>query len=282
MSTTIATADVTVGEYSLRLNRAGEGNAEAVLFLHGSGPGATGMSNFGGTVGSFADTYDCLVPDLVGWGDSSHPENTPPGSRIRQNTEAVLGLLDELKLDRVHLVGNSLGGALALHLAAHAPERFGKVVCMGAAGAGNTAVPTPALMKLITFYDDPTPRAMAELISSMLHDPGLFGDRLGAIAEERLAAAVRPEVARSHRQTFARAPGGGIGLPETALNRISHDVLLVHGREDVIVPPEGSEWYARRIPNARMYLVPHCGHWAQIEQADRFAGVARSFLTGLI
>ncbi|MEU0991720.1 alpha/beta hydrolase [Streptomyces sp. NPDC005953] len=281
MSTTTVTSDVTVGKFSLRLDRAGEGNAEAVLFLHGSGPGATGMSNFGGTVESFADTYDCLVPDLVGWGDSSHPEHTPPGSRIRQNTEAVLGLLDELGLDRVHLVGNSLGGALALHLAARAPERFGKVVCMGAAGAGNTGAPTPALMKLITFYDDPTPRAMAELISYMLHDPGLFGDRLGAIADERLAMAVRPQVERSHRQTFAMAPGG-IGLPEIALRRIPNDVLLVHGREDVIVPPEGSEWYARRIPNARMHLVPHCGHWAQIEQADRFEALARSFLAGLI
>ncbi|MYS83904.1 alpha/beta fold hydrolase [Embleya scabrispora] len=280
MTNTIVTSDVTVGEHTLRVNRAGQGNAETILFLHGSGPGATGMSNFAGTIEALSDTYDCLVVDQVGWGDSSHPEHTPPGSRLRQNVAACLGLLDELGLERVHLVGNSLGGALALHLLVRAPERFGKAVLMGAAGAGNMTTPPPAMMRLITFYDDPTARSMAELISFMLHDPTLFGDRLGAIAEERLAVAIRPEVERSHRQTFTMAPGAGPGLPEIALKRITNDVLLVHGREDVIVPPDGSEWFARRIPNARLYLVPHCGHWAQIEQADRFQAVTRAFLAG--
>lgn len=279
MSITISTADVKVGEHTIRLNRAGEGNAEAILFLHGSGPGATGMSNFSQTIETFAGTYDCLVIDQLGWGDSSHPD-TAPGARIRQNVEAVLTLLDELGLDRVHLVGNSMGGALALHLLSRAPERFGKAIGMGTALAGNTGLPSSAMMRLITFYDDPTPRAMAELISFMLHDPRLFGDRLGAIAEERLRTALRPEVRRSHLQTFAPAPGGPAHLPEIALKRIPNDVLLVHGREDVIVPPEGSEWYARRIPNARLYLLPHCGHWAQIEQAEKFDKVAGAFLAG--
>ncbi|MFE2869513.1 alpha/beta fold hydrolase [Embleya sp. NPDC059259] len=282
MSNTIVTSDVPVGEYTLRVDRAGQGNAETILFLHGSGPGATGMSNFAGTIEALSDTYDCLVVDQVGWGDSSHPEHTPPGSRLRQNVTACLGLLDELGLERVHLVGNSLGGALALHLLVRAPERFGKAVLMGAAGAGNATTPQPAIMRLITFYDDPTARSMAELISFMLYDPTLFGDRLDAIAEERLAVAIRPEVERSHRQTFAMAPGAGPGLPEIALKRITNDVLLVHGREDVMVPPEGSEWFARRIPNARLYLVPQCGHWAQIEQAERFQAVTRAFLAGAV
>ncbi|GAA2646266.1 alpha/beta hydrolase [Streptomyces vastus] len=278
MTTTIHT-DVKVGEHTIRLNRAGEGNPEAILFLHGSGPGATGMSNFAQTIEAFADVYDCLVIDQIGWGDSSHPD-TAPGARLRQNTDAVLALLDELGLDRVHLVGNSLGGALALHLLARAPERFGKAIGMGAAGAGNMGAPTPAMFRLISFYDDPTPRAMAELISFMLHDPDLFGDRLDAIAEERLATALRPEVERSHRQTFTMAPGSGLGLPEIALKRIPNEVLFVHGREDVIVPPEGSEWFVRRVPNSRLYLIPHCGHWTQIEQAETFNNVARAFLAG--
>lgn len=279
MSITISTSDVKVGEHTIRLNRAGEGNSEAILFLHGSGPGASGMSNFGQTIEAFADTYDCLVVDQIGWGDSSHPD-TAPGARIRQNVEAALALLDELGLDRVHLVGNSMGGALALNLLTRAPERFGKAIGMGTALAGNMSKPSAAMLRLITFYDDPTPRAMAELISFMLHDPELFGDRLGALAEERLDMALRSQVRRSHLQTFAPGPGGPAHLPDIALNRIPNDVLLVHGREDVIVSPEGSEWYARRIPNARLYLLPHCGHWAQIEQAEKFDNVARAFLAG--
>ncbi|MFF5499470.1 alpha/beta fold hydrolase [Streptomyces aquilus] len=282
MSVSITTSDVKAGEYSVRLNRAGEGNREAILFLHGSGPGATGLSNFGGTIEAFAEDYDCLVIDQVGWGDSSHPEDTPPGARLRQNAETCLALMDELGLDKVHLVGNSMGGSLALNLLTRAPERFGKAITMGTAGAGNMGAPSPAMWRLITFYDDPTPRSMAELISYMLYDPTLFGDRLAAIAEERVAMATRPEVRRSHLQTFAPRPANPLVLPEVALKRIPNEVLFVHGREDVIVSPEGSEWFARRVPNSRLYLMPHCGHWAQIEQADKFNNVTRAFLAGQI
>lgn len=280
MSTVTAT-DVKAGEYTIRLNRAGEGNAEAVLFLHGSGPGATGMSNFSGNIDAFADDYDCLVIDQVGWGDSSHPEELPPAGRIRQIVDANFAMLDELGIDTVHLVGNSLGGAVALNMVVRAPERIGKVIGMGSAGAGGPAAsPTRELMKLITFYDDPSTESMKELISYMMVNPDLFGDRLDAIAEERLKVALRPEVRRSHLLTFAPTGVAGLGLPETALRRIRNDVLFIHGREDPVVPLEGSEWFVKRIPNARLFVIPNCAHWAQIEAADTFNAVAAAFFAG--
>lgn len=281
---TITTTDVKAGEHVIRLNRAGEGNAEAVLFLHGSGPGATGMSNFSGNVDAFADDYDCLVIDQVGWGDSSHPDELPPGGRVRQIVAANFAMLDELEIEKVHLVGNSLGGAVALNMVVRAPDRIGKVIGMGSAGAGGAAAaPTPELMKLITFYNDPSIESMKELISYMLVNPGLFGDRLNEIAEERLKVALRPEVRRSHELTFAPSTGlVGMSVPETALGRITNDVLLIHGREDPVVRLEGSEWFARRIPNARLFAIPHCAHWAQIEAADTFNALATAFLAGRI
>lgn len=279
---TVKTSDVKAGEHIVRLNRAGEGNGPAILFLHGSGPGATGMSNFSGNLDAFAEDYDCLVIDQVGWGDSSHPEDAP-GGRVRQIVTANLNLLDELGIEKVHLVGNSLGGAVALNMAARAPERVDKLICMGSAGGGGAAAtPSAELMKLITFYDDPTPESMRDLISYMVVDLDLFGDRLSAIAEQRLSGALRPEVRRSHELTFSPRGLAGLAVPETGLRRIVNEALLIHGREDPVVPLAASEWLVRRLPNARLFVVPKCAHWVQIEAAATFNSLARDFLSGRI
>lgn len=282
MGTAVTTSDVKAGEHVIRLHRAGPTGAEPILFLHGSGPGATGMSNFSRTIDAFSGDYDCLVIDQVGWGDSSHPTSLPAGGRMEQNAVASLALLDELGLDRVHVIGNSMGGAVMLHLLNRAPERFGRGIGLGAAGAGIPGGPTPAMMRLFRFYDDPTPASMKALIASMIDNPDLFGDRLDEIAADRLAVALRPEVRRSHELSFTTAGDRPAFLTEDELRGIDNEVLFVHGREDVTVPPEGSEWFARRLPNAAMYLMPHSAHWVQIEQAAKFETIARTFLSGRI
>jgi 2-hydroxymuconate-semialdehyde hydrolase len=275
----VTSMDVKAGQHMIRVNRAGQGNGPSVLFLHGSGPGATGMSNFSGVLEAFAAHHDCLVIDQVGWGDSSHPDEVP-GGRIRQIVRSVLSLLDELEIAKVHLVGNSLGGAVALSLTARAPDRVGKLIGMGTAGSVGVGAPTAELMKLIGFYEDPTIEAMEELISYMVVNTGLFGAELGRIARDRLAVALRPEVRRSHELTFSQRGLTGLQVPETALRRITNEVLLIHGREDRVVPLESSEWLVRRLPNARLFVVPNCAHWVQIEARDTFNTIATAFLAG--
>lgn len=276
---TVTSMNVKAGQHMIRVNRAGQGNGPSVLFLHGSGPGATGMSNFSGTLDAFAAHHDCLVIDQVGWGDSSHPDEVP-GGRIRQIVGSILALLDELEIARVHLIGNSLGGAVALSLVARAPDRVDKLIGMGTAGSIGAGAPSAELMKLIGFYEDPTIEAMEELISYMVVNTGLFGDELGRIARERLAVALRPEVRRSHELTFSQRRLTGLHVPETALRRITNEVLLIHGREDRVVPVESSEWLVRRLPNARLFVMPNCAHWVQIEAKNAFNTVATAFLAG--
>jgi 2-hydroxymuconate-semialdehyde hydrolase len=277
---TISTSEVKAGEHIIRLNRAGEGNGEPVLFLHGSGPGATGMSNFSGNLDALAEKHDCLVIDQVGWGDSSHPEDVS-GGRARQIVTANLALLDELGIEKANLVGNSLGGAVALNMVARAPERVGKVIAMGSAGSGSGSL-TAELMKLITFYADPSIESMKELISYMVVNTELFGERLDEIAAERLKVALRPEVRRSHELTFSPAGTAGMTVPETALRRIANDVLFIHGREDPVVKLENSEWFVRKVPNARLFVVPGCAHWVQIEASDTFNTLTTAFLSGTL
>jgi 2-hydroxymuconate-semialdehyde hydrolase len=117
-----------------------EGRGEAVLFIHGSGPGATGLSNWQLALPELGRHFLCLAPDLVGYGESTHPDPPPRGVRawMRVWVDQLLGLLDALGIGEAHLVGNSLGGAIALHL-------LGGPQAVSAGGAhGSCGGPFPA------------------------------------------------------------------------------------------------------------------------------------------
>lgn len=274
----IVESHVEIGGEQLFVNRAGMGNAEAVILLHGSGPGATAYTNWHLALPALADRFDAIAPDMLGFGQSSHPEPAPRSNKAwtKLRVEATLGLLDALGLERVHLVGNSMGGRIALGLLLRAPERFDRVVLMGSSGAPLDA--TPELQRLMTFYDDPTPEAMRELLSYFVFDTTMYGDKLQEIAEERLAAATRDEIRASFVSTFT--PPMDMAIPPTALGRISNRILLIHGREDPIVPVEASEYLARLLPNNDLHIFGSCSHWVQIEHAERFNNLVASFLRG--
>ena len=189
---------------------------------------------------------------------------------------SALGLLDTLGVTRTHLVGNSMGGMVALLLVQEQPDRIDRVILMGSAGA--PIEPTADLIKMITYYDDPSPEAMLDLMGRFLHDPGLYGDRIDEIAADRAEVAAREDIRRSHLRTFS-PDGPLLVFPVEALTAIEHEVLLVHGREDRIIRKESSHYLADLIPNAQLHVLPHAGHWVQIEQADRFRALATGFLS---
>jgi 2-hydroxymuconate-semialdehyde hydrolase len=281
MSATIRTHDVKVGDYLFHLSETGPTDAEAIVWLHGSGPGATALSNWEWMIGELGDTYHCLAPDIIGFGDSTHPDPPPQGigafTMVRVDT--LLSLLDELGLDSVNLVGNSMGGIISLALTQMAPDRVRRIVLMGSGGAPTEGGLSPGLLKLITFYDNPTAENMAELLTFFVHDPAFFGDRLAEIAAARLPRATRPEVERSHRATFSPGSGGpALKVGPEDLAKITQPTLIVHGDDDKIVPLAAGQYFASHIPNARFEVFADTGHWLQIEQGPRFAALLRSFL----
>ncbi|HBZ71908.1 MAG TPA: alpha/beta hydrolase [Deltaproteobacteria bacterium] len=274
----IAASDVKLGAHRFRLYESGKPGREAVLWLHGSGPGVTALTNWEDVLGTFAADFHNLAPDLIGFGDSSHPDPPPQGlaAFTELRIDALLGLLDEQGLERVHLVGNSMGGIVSVQLAMRAPERVARIVLMGTGGA--PVPPTPELMKLITFYDDPTREAMADLVRSFVYDPACVGGDLEKIAAARMPVALRPEVRRSHLATFS--PGPPLPFAPQDLARVAHPTLVVHGREDRIIPVAVSHYFAMHLPDARLYVMPHAGHWLQLEHPLAFANLVRAFLQG--
>lgn len=272
----ITTRDVTVGDVTFHLSTSGDLAEPPVLWLHGSGPGVTALTNWQALLEDLAGDYFNIAPDVLGYGDSTHPDPPPEGLGpfTAYRVETLIALLDELGLDEVDLVGNSMGGIIGLCLTLAHPERVRRIVLMGAGGA--PVPPTPELLSLIFFYEDPTVEAMAELMTKFVADPAAWGDQLHAIAAERMPRATRPEVERSHRATFSFS-GDPLPINEDTMATITQPVLVVHGDTDRLMPLECGQWYAKVLPNATLEVIDHGGHWLQVEHHDRFAALVRGF-----
>lgn len=275
VSVEIFESDVVVGEHTIRVNRAGRaGPAERTLvFLHGSGPGVTARSNWEGALERLSDQFDCLAPDVLGFGNSTHPDPAPVGMRAftKARVESVLSLLDVLGCEQVELVGNSMGGLIAMEVARAAPDRVGRMTLMGSGGVAFK--PGPHLLQLLTFYDDPSAESLESLMRSFLHDPAAFGD-VAELSRTRLDLAVRSDIRRSHLATFAE---GSYALTDAEIAGISHKVQLIHGREDRIIPLEASLHLHSLIEHSSLHVMGECGHWSQLEQPEAFDFLIRGF-----
>lgn len=277
----VESRDVQAGEYRLRTYTCGDPASPALLLIHGSGPGVSAPSNWAHLMPGLAQDFYVIAPDVLGFGNSEHPDPAPDGGMpaytdLRART--LLALLDALGVAQAHFVGNSMGGMITLRAAQLAPERIGKMILMGSGGA--PIPPSDDLMKLIRFYDDPSVEAMAHLLTRFVDDPELFAGKLREIAADRLGQALRPEVRRSHLATFNPA-FPPVSYTEEQLAAIPHEALVIHGREDRMLPVRAGYYLAENMPNAQLHVFPHAGHWIQIEQADRFVAQARLFLGDL-
>jgi len=274
---------VNTGSYETYLNRAGEGNDTAILFLHGSGPGATAWSNWQFALPALGESFDCLAPDLLGYGKSQHFDDPPQGVAdwLEMWIEQQIELLDNLGLEKVHVVGNSMGGALTLHLIDRHPDRVDRAALMGTMGPPHQI--RPWLDELWGFYDDPSQDKMAEAIAHFVYDPDAIGGDLDSIAEMRYPAAMDEDVQRSFASMFPAPRQQNVDalvLPDLTFQRMQHPVLLVHGRDDGIIPLETSLYLLERLPNVQMHVFGQCRHWIMIEHAAAFNQLLADFLKG--
>jgi pimeloyl-ACP methyl ester carboxylesterase len=158
-------AEGKVAEGKAAEGKAAEGNAAEgkvgevpVVMLHGGGPGASAWSNFGRNLPVFAAQFRTLMLDQPGFGDSDAPP--VEGNYFTFSARALVSLLDHLGIDRVHMVGNSLGGGTAVRFALNYPDRAGRLVLMGPGGLSLNVFapdPTEGVSRLTAFAAPPGP-----------------------------------------------------------------------------------------------------------------------------
>jgi len=255
---------------------AGNPKNPALILLHGAGPGAHAASNWRHCFPELAEHFYVIAPDMIGFGKSEIPDPLPPHSMtwMGMRVEQTLGLMDHLGIKKANIVGNSMGGAVTLHLLIEAPERFEKVMLMGPAGAPMTK--TPELARLLSFYADPRLARYRELIQSFVYDPAAVPN-LEKIIEERFLVATDPEVRRVQEVMFESMKVGmdALIVPPSALARMPHEVALVHGRQDRVVPLESSLYLLQHLKRAEMFVLDRCGHWAQLQRWDAMLPLIR-------
>jgi len=272
--------DVPTKPFRTYLNRAGAGNREGILFLHGSGPGASGWSNWRLALPVLGGTFDCLAPDFIGFAASEHPDDPPTEAVPWLDiwVEQIISLLDVLKIESINLVGNSLGGNIALHLANRYPRRFKRIAFMGSSGVPFKI--TPKLNAVRGFYSDPSAEKMSEIVSGFFYNPKAFSEDITTIAQMRFEAAMDPKTIRSYQAIFSSPHQQQLDarvLPDEALARIKQPCLLIHGRDDSIVPLDTSLYLLQKLSQVQLHVYGQSGHWTQIEYADSFHKLLHQF-----
>jgi 4,5:9,10-diseco-3-hydroxy-5,9,17-trioxoandrosta-1(10),2-diene-4-oate hydrolase len=260
-----------IGSVRIHYHEAGPANGSVVLFLHGSGPGASGFSNYRRNFPYFADAgFRALVPDTVGFGYSSKP--TDVDYTLDYLAGHLTGFLDALGISRCAIVGNSHGGALALRLALSAPERVSRLILMAPGGLDEREayVKLEGIQAMVQAVFQPggiDREGMRRVLSLQLYDQQLLTDDI--IDERWNIAKLQPKRVLATLQ-----------VPNLSgeLATLRPPVLGFWGTDDKFCPVSGAMTLAKSCPAARVLLLSRSGHWVMVEQSELFNRMAVEFL----
>ena len=260
---------IQTGEFTT--NYHDQGSGEPVFLIHGSGPGVTAWANWRLIIPELAKDYRVIAPDMMGFG---YTERLPDTEYSMQHwVKHVVSTMDALGIEKTHLVGNSFGGALAVAFSIAYPERVNKLVLMGSVGVPFEI--TPGLDDVWGY--EPSFENMRKLLDIFAFNRDLVSDEL---AELRYQASIRPGFHESFAQMFP-APRqqwvDAMTSDDEDIKSIMHETLIIHGREDEVIPLATSQRLFELIPNAQLHVFGKCGHWTQIEHTDRFNRLTTDF-----
>lgn len=254
----------------LRVHYHEAGAGPAVMFVHGSGPGATGWSNFKHNYEVLAAAgFRCIVPDLIGYGFSTTDDGVAYSWEMLVG--GIKGLCDALGLEKVTLIGNSMGGAMCIQAALDHPELVERMILMAPGGIEDREVYMGMLgirtMLKILYKSGVTRESMKDIFKLQLYNEDLITDEI--IAE-------RFEVYPKQAKNIL----GQVTVPNLAsrLPEIKCPVLGLWGQNDNFTPVSGVNVLMSGLPNVRVLSINKCGHWVMVEHAGLFNRTCIDFL----
>jgi pimeloyl-ACP methyl ester carboxylesterase len=247
------------------------GAGEPLVLVHGLAYDRAGWGRFPDLL---AEHFRVVLIDNRGVGES----DAPPGPyTVSEMAADVVGVLDELGIDRTNLFGVSLGGYIAQELTLTHPGRVEKLVLCSTAPGGPKAVPMPVATQQV-FATYPTMEREAGLRMFVENSLGARGVRerpelVEEIFQYRLGHAPTVEA------WVAQATAGATYDSYDRIGAIDVPTLVVHGDADVVVDPGNAALLGELIPNARVELIPDRGHLMVWEDSERVAELVTEFLS---
>jgi pimeloyl-ACP methyl ester carboxylesterase len=236
------------------------GSGPDVVLLHGWGANGAAMTSI---VTALAPSFTCLAIDLPGFGASPAP---PSPWGVHDYAELVAGVLAERGIARASFVGHSFGGRISIVLAAERPELVDKLILVDSAGVR----PSRSTWRR-------TALALAKAGQGLLAPAPLnpLRDALRSAARNRLGSDDYRS-AGPMRDTFVKVVDEDL---RPLFPRIQAPTLLVWGESDDVTPISDARLMESEIPDAGLVVLPGAGHFSYLDAPDRFAAVARVFLS---
>lgn len=256
-----------------------------LLLVHGGGFDNAGISWFH-AFEAWGDGREVITFDLPGFGYTTLEPLGPPAVMA----DFAARLAGAVGISRAVIAGVSMGGDVALNLGLRHPYLVAGLVLIApgglSAGFDNPVVqwfawaaaqlPDAILVPMAGLAN----RFTGQALKAMVHDDTALPEQ---VRSEFVGEARRPRAgmgyARYNQATLERRGMRNNLLPR--VHRIGAPTLFFHGAQDRLVSPEDSRAAAGRMPDARLVLVPDCGHWAQLEASDRFTAEVDAFLAGV-
>jgi 4,5:9,10-diseco-3-hydroxy-5,9,17-trioxoandrosta-1(10),2-diene-4-oate hydrolase len=265
--------------------------ADAIVLLHGGGPGASSRSNFEYNLPALGRHFRLILIDLPGYGHSGPATQAARESAFAYYARVVAAVLDELGYDRVSLIGNSLGGGVAFRFADMFPARASRLVLLGPAGvcypifSPSGRIHSALGERSSAVLRNPTPETMRAFLDEMVYDRSMITD---AVIAERLEALAslndREDPGSPIFSMWLEAKDRVVKFNPADFeswrdcHRVSTPTLLIWGRDDHFNPVDGALYPLRYMPNAQLHIFGRCGHWAQVEHWRDFDAAVLAFL----
>ncbi|MEM8696017.1 MAG: alpha/beta hydrolase [Pseudomonadota bacterium] len=258
------------GGYEIHVKEAGSG--PAVVFIHGSGPGASGASNFRDNIDAFVDAgYRVILPDLIGYGHSSKPEGID--YTLQLFTDTLYDALRQHGIEQASLVGNSLGGGIAIQMTLDNPD-FARALVLMAPGCIEEQADyfkMPGIAKMVSGFgsEDFNRDEQKRLICNLVH-PDFAPNISEDLVDERFA------VARTQpKDVLARMRTPNLG---PRVGELEQPIFVLWGLNDEFCPESGARYFLDQCEDARCMTFTHVGHWVQVERAAEFNRHVTAFL----
>ena len=247
---------------------------ETIILIHGSGPGVSAFANWRLIIPPLSENYHVFAPDIIGFGETDKRENGD--YPVELWVEHLIGFIEAVSDGPVYLVGNSMGGALSMHVASRRPDLVKKLILMGA--VGNHHEISDALDRIWGY--EASLDEMRELIKLFSYNQEAANNE--ELVRLRYEASMRPDVKQAFEAMFPEPRQqklDELALPDDAIRNIHIPALLFHGLNDQVIPIERTSYrLIELLPHAELHVFNECGHWTQIEKTEPFVEHILTFI----